>query len=88
MKRSSVTDDDETANQGERRALRKEYRELKDLVDNDSNALAAIPSQEYSNCHNTINDLFGQVSNVRELGREMWSYFNINKNIVHVLLFF
>ena len=64
----AVNDGDETANQEERRALRKDYRELKDLVEHDSYALAAIPSEEYTTCHDTINVLFQQVDNIREIG--------------------
>lgn len=66
-----VTEDDETANQEGRRALRKDYRELKDLVENDSYALAAIPSEEYNTCHDTINVLFQQVDNIREIGMKL-----------------
>lgn len=62
-------DDDESKDVTEdRRKLRKQYRDLDESIIKSSCTLSAIPSAEFIDCHETINNLFKKVDNVRELG--------------------
>ena len=67
VKTNKTEEEDLTQSQEERRKLRKEYRELKDVLVHNSYSLASVPSVEFSNCHNTINSLFHKVGNIREI---------------------